>query len=467
MSRPLTLLRCLSILALIASPAFAKPPAVTLTTIVRHAEGLTLNWQASSPELQFTVESRTTLGTGTWEPVPDNPWPTPTLSFTDARPESAAHYYRVAFAPIPGQRGRLISATKVSTLNKALIQFIFQQAEFPIPADKEVNFYKIIYETVDAQGLRTTASGALALPVGVTTPLPLISYQHGSILEREDVPSRLNLEGLIGVAFATSGYAAVLPDYLGLGDSPGFHPYHHADSEATCVVDLLRAARTYCSANGVALNEKLFLTGYSQGGHATLAALRAIESSHAAEFSVTACAAGAGAYDLSETTLNRFLQGIPVPNPYYYPYLIGAFVDVYGFTNSLGDLLRQPWRLIIPPLFNGITGSDLINAALPANALDAFEPNLIATLQSDPEHPLRHALADNDLLDWTPLTRLRLYHCSGDQDVTPLNSKIAYDRFRARGATQVELIDPAAGADHTGCVSPTLLGGKAWFDSLR
>jgi hypothetical protein len=444
----------------------AVPPSVTVTNVARTEAGLSLKWTASSPELQFTVESQDSLGAA-WQPVPGPTWPAIETQFTDTRPAADARFYRVAFEPKPGQRGRLISATKVSTLNKAIIGFIFSTAGISLVPQYDVDYFKVVYETVDAQGLRTTASGGLALPVGLTAPKPLMSYQHGTVTEREDVPSRLNTEGYIGVAFATSGYAAVLPDYVGLGDSPGVHPYMHAQSHATATIDLLRAARTYCSANGIALNDKLFLTGYSQGGHATLAALREIEAAHAAEFPVTACSAGAGAYDLSGTTLQDLLQGQPEPNPYYAAFLLNSYTDVYGLAPSLGALLRQPWKVTIPPLFNGLTSGDTINAAMPPAPLDALDSELVSILRSGQPHPLRSALQDNDLLAWVPKAPLRLYACSGDQDVPPANSKVAYDGFRASGATQVTLQDPGPGLSHGDCAIPTIVSTLQWFNTLR
>jgi hypothetical protein len=71
------------------------------------------------------------------------------------------------------------------------------------------------------------------------------------------------------------------------------------------------------------------------------------------------------------------------------------------------------------------------------------------------------------LYRWKPRAPLRLYHCSGDLDVDPANSQVALASFHALGATQVELIDPQPGADHSGCAQPSLLQAKAWFDSLK
>ena len=38
-----------------------------------------------------------------------------------------------------------------------------------------------------------------------------------------------------------------MPDYLGMGESPGLHPYVHGESEATATLDMIRAAREFIS----------------------------------------------------------------------------------------------------------------------------------------------------------------------------------------------------------------------------
>jgi pimeloyl-ACP methyl ester carboxylesterase len=271
----------------------------------------------------------------------------------------------------------------------------------------------------------------------------------------------------IGLAFATSGYAAVLPDYLGLGDSPGLHPYHHARSEATAGVDMLRAARTFCASNGFSLNNELFLCGYSQGGHATMALLRELETFHTNEFTVTACAPMAGAYDLSGVTTSNFLSGAIAPNPYYFLYLLAAYQSVYHLAPSLADLLASPYDTNLPALLAQNPTGDQLNAALPGDPVKILKPEYLADLLSNPRHPLRLALQENDLYRWRPRSPLRLYHCAADQDVIFANSQVALASFQSLGATQVELIDPVPTADHGGCSEPSLMLAKTWFDSLR
>ncbi|MFN0074264.1 MAG: lipase family protein, partial [Chloroflexota bacterium] len=110
--------------------------------------------------------------------------------------------------------------------------------------------------------------------------------------------------------FASYGYAVVVADYLGLGSSPGYQAYCHARSEATCVVDALRAGKSLCASNNVTLNAQLFLAGYSQGGHVTMAAHRELETFHTNEFTVTASAPCAGPYDLGGVTIESLLTRV-------------------------------------------------------------------------------------------------------------------------------------------------------------
>ena len=60
-----------------------------------------------------------------------------------------------------------------------------------------------------------------------------------------------------------------------------FHPYLHADSQATTVIDSVRAARKCRRCGGrQALGQAVF-TGYSQGSHASMTAYRAAEREYA------------------------------------------------------------------------------------------------------------------------------------------------------------------------------------------
>jgi hypothetical protein len=465
---PIVLLAGLLGAGLWSQPCAQGPVAVQVTNLPGAGPRLFLSWAGSGPGSAYTVQSRDTLSGGLWVSVRgEQPWPISAEHWSDLRPaDEPARFYRVVTVSA-AERGKLVASVLTSYLTTGLLAPLLAGQGIPVVPQYDVSVYKLVYETVDPLGGRTQASGALIVPQVTGQALPLVSYQHGTLTRKSDAPSAtLFGETLIGVVLATSGYVAALPDYLGLGDSPGLHPYHHASSEATASVDMLRAARAFCASNNIALNGQLFLCGYSQGGHVTMALHRELEAYHTNQFIITASAPMAGAYDLSGVTTDDVLGGRPQPNPYYFAYLLAAYQDVYRLAPGLADLLAPPYDSTLPPLLDGQHSGGQINAAMPADVRQVLKPEVLAAFQTNPSHPLRIALRDNDLYRWTPRAPVRLYHCSGDQDVIFANAQVAWESFRSRGA-QAQLVNPVPGGDHADCALPSLLEAKAWFDSLK
>ncbi len=190
----------------------------------------------------------------------------------------------------------VVEVTYSKTLLSEAIASFFGDYAQNLQYNYDVNLYKIDYNTIDPEGNPTLASGLAIVPVSTTKSFPLLSYQHGTTLMKTNVPSQMKGDFEAGLIFATDGYIVACPDYLGLGDGTQLHPYLHAKSEATAVIDMLRAVRQFCKTKGFLLNNQLFLTGYSQGGHATMAALKMIEEQYSTEFNITACSPMAGLY---------------------------------------------------------------------------------------------------------------------------------------------------------------------------
>jgi hypothetical protein len=475
MSMPKTRLFPVFLIAFLA--AARSTPAQTTNTLTIGPltwgpNGWALSWQPFDPGMAYTVQFQDALQDGLWRiPPSSTPYPIADNSWADPSSTNLSRFYRVVALP-PTERGTIISSNLITTNTAATLAILFNFAGVPIVPQYGVRFYKIVYRTIGPLGQPTLASGALLLPENFGQPLPLVSYQHGTVTQTNLAPSSMNLlssEVSVGVAFASTGYAAVTPDYLGLGDSPGLHPYCHARSEATACIDMLRAARTFCAGNGYVLTNRLFLCGYSQGGHATMALLRELEAYYTNEFSVTACAPMAGPYDLSGVTTTNFLSGVAQPNPYYFLYFLAAYQNVYQLAPSLASILAPPYDTTLPPLLNGNTPGGTINAAMPpdGNPVEILKPEYLAAFRSNPRHPLRLALQDNDVYYWIPRAPLHLYHCAADRDVVIANSFEALATFQSLGATQVQLFDPLPSADHGGCSIPSLADAKAWFDSLR
>jgi len=466
---PVVLGACLFSLSSDFQSAFAQ---LQITVLNPSLSSFQVGWSALDPTNAYTVQYRDGLGDAIWLNAPHTaPWPISVTQWTDPRTSPASQRFYRVLAVESAQRGQLLTNTTLASYSQGTVAFMLGYAQIPVTAEYGVNVIKLRYETIDPWGGRTIASGLLGLPQEISTNLPLVSYQHGTLVATNEAPSvtvtSLSGEGMLSIVMATSGYAVVVPDYLGLGDSPPLHQYHHARSEATACVDMLRAARAYCASNGVTLSGKLFLAGYSQGGHVTMALHREIEEFHTNEFTITASAPMAGAYDLSGTTLDDFLSDRPKPNPYYYAYLVAAYQAVYHLAPSLADMLTPPYDTTLPPLFHGNAIGDEINTNMPPDPRQILKSEYLTALQVDSNNPFRVALRDHDLYNWAPRAPMRLYHCGGDQDVLIANSEIATNVMHSLGATNVTLVVTSPTLDHGDCAQPSLLNAKTWFDTLK
>lgn len=148
----------------------------------------------------------------------------------------------------------------------------------------DVELHRLVVPLVFPRtGEMVTLTGLLALPVGVTGPLPVVSWQHGTILTFDGVPSNMvkladpayvmsyptdSAETLFNVhRFAGQGYAVIAADYVGKG------PLRNGRSEAYAVKDItvqtclriLEAGLATMRTMGLATGP-LFLNGWSQGG---------------------------------------------------------------------------------------------------------------------------------------------------------------------------------------------------------
>ena len=369
--------------------------------------------------------------------------------------------------------GNIVSATQIASVSKAEAAALFIAASVPLVPVYDVKIYKIVYLTTDESGALINASGALVVPQNLAAPAPLLSSQHGTTTLKLDVASTAPAAGqpylhLEALAFGTAGYIAVLPDYIGYGDSGNrFHPYLHAKTSATAVVNLLTAAKTYCATNSIALSGKLFLTGYSEGGYATMAATREIQENHAAQFAITASAPMAGPYDLSTSMLD-VLNSASYPSPGILAFAFWAYDRVYAL-NVLNQVFRPVFAAKLDTLFDG--SHDLassINPALSTDIATLFQAQFLTDFRGSGAVALKSRIHENNLYNWTPAVAMRLIHCQGDDIVAFKNSQTAFSNFSTNGAKRfVQLLDPFPPGNHATCAGPAVLAAKTWFDSLR
>ena len=333
----------------------------------------------------------------------------------------------------------LVSAELVFEYSTFVIGFFGS----PAPNDYPVNFYKITYTTTDTDGQPTVASGAVTIPITEEcNTFPMTAYCHGTVLRRLDVPSERNLESTIITGLSSAGYIGLAPDYLGLGEDEGVHPYVHAESQATATLDMISATREFLETTDVQDNGQVFITGYSQGGHAAMAALKYAQDNNLVdEMGIAGGAPLSGPYDMSGSQANLILSDEPYSTPGYVIYLLVSYQSVYGnLYNELSDVIIAPYATEVAPYFDGVQNEfsmSVVNDILPDNIDEFMRDSVLTNFENNPNHPLRVALADNDLFDWAPNFPLRMYYCDADEQVAFTNSTTTEQIMITNGATDV------------------------------
>lgn len=333
-----------------------------------------------------------------------------------------------------------------------------------------VTVEKISYPTKGSAGEATNATGALMLPSGTDADCqgdrPILLHAHGTATERYyDFTQVGNLDNPAGVRatlmaanFAAQGYIVVVPNYAGYDKSDlDYHPYLNAKQQSQEMVTALDTARSIIKQQQAANNAnylnvkdsgKLFLTGYSQGGHVAMATAQLLEQQGKP---VTAIAPSSGPYALAAFGDAIFSGNVNIGATAFAPLLARSLQNVNG------KIYRNPTELFSNQyagtnLPSATSFEDLIKAGkLPQTALfqaspteqgfgfaaenyliqTAYRANYLADVQANPdnllagtgvlpaENPqseLRRALKANDLRGYIPTMPTLI--CGGNQDPT-------------------------------------------------
>lgn len=335
------------------------------------------------------------------------------------------------------------------------------------PARNAVRLYRIRYPSmVPEQGNRPIlASGLLAVPVVDATALPLVSYQHGTVYGRQQVPSfpEQSPETQLMIAqFAGQGYLLIGADYFGLGLSEAPEGYMVKGSHQQAGQDMLIAARAVLADLGLS-DTGLFLAGWSQGGFVTMALLEKLEQ---AGIPVRAAATASAPID-PFAALNGFLS---FPRENDADWVNSLFIlSSFSFENYYG----------IPGLARSLFNEAHYEAARKAYEREPVDPATIPTdLHAliraeyfDPQFFAASAygrlLAQAESYRRVIATPVRNYYGEADEAITTGVARMSerYQQAMGRGNPKVEAVSTGQ-TSHRGTFARAVPHWKAWFDGL-
>lgn len=314
----------------------------------------------------------------------------------------------------------------------------------------DVTIKYVQYSTRAPGGEAVRASAGVLVPggsnAGCTGARPVVLYGHGTATSKSKNMAQVSSDteaGLMMAMYAAQGFIVVAPNYVGYDGSLDWHPFLNAKSQATDMIDALRAAKSHLAeAGGTTASPALLITGYSQGGHVAMATHREIQENYAGEFTVTASAPMSGPYNL--VTLFDVAAGpgpVPAGALLFAPLLFTSYQNSYGGIYSApSEVYQSPYDRTAPGIFPSASSvADLMAAGkLPADPTlraiwgegglltDSFRAGYATSA-------FRTAAQNNTLLGWTPTRPMAL--CGGAQDPTifySVNTTAAQADFASR-----------------------------------
>ena len=360
----------------------------------------------------------------------------------------------------------IVSCQLYKTITKEEFKASLKKRHLPkgmVPARYTVDVYDVTYYTKWHDGSTIKASGLYFVPQNPKKPMPELIYHHGTRMNKGR-NAKLGGEENICLSLAMDGYAVIMPDYIGLGNGDKFHLYQHAESEGQASVDMLFATREMNDSLKLKTNGMLFLTGYSEGGHATLATQKLIQDRYADKIHVTASSPMSGAYDMCGVQGEVMFK--TYSRPHYLPYLLRGYNEVYHFVPDINKVYKHPYDSIIAAYFDGKHSMDQIDNVLPHVPKDMLLDTFLNLYVTDPAFPLNVELKLNSLCDWKPEAPVQLCYCDSDEQVTPKNAKVAYKTMHANGAQHITLRRAGINFTHTRCALISILYTKMYFDSF-
>lgn len=360
---------------------------------------------------------------------------------------------------------------------------VFPNADIQETA-QAVDLHKVSYRSLNDKNNSVVLSGLVALPKG-EAPKGLVIFNHGTTTDRNMSPSRYKGDKtaseteLAILAFASGGYAVAMPDYLGLGDEKGFHPYPLGAVNALSAIDIIAPARLIAERQRVKIGSKLFVTGYSEGGAAAMWTARELEKRNGANYDLTAFAPLSGPYDLSGTTREWLLTPTKTPEGMIIRLYLLSYMTQYfhkSRNTKLTDYFKPAMALAISTAYNKNRKDDDIIKRLGIAATlmraktleDVLTPRFKKALETlDTSDIVIREMQKNDVYDWKPRAPMLLVYLEGDAVVDQKSSEKAFRTIKNNGANIERFVIKDQNLNHITAAAPALWQARLFFDRIK
>jgi len=402
---------------------------------------------------------------------------------------------------------QLVSATVIEDVNTSVMMQVIHSS---IDANATNAFgykaVKIRYNTTNQNDEAVVASGLLVIPTAsadyqayrASQGLPpfsvsMINENHGTIFTNAEAPTSVEVtNGLPDYPTAIlmagyAGFAAIIPDYIGYGDTNDItHPYMLKKASVQVSVDMIKASIKYMEENGVVLNYQLYVSGYSQGGYNAMAVGQSIDEGSVSNVNLMGVAPMDGPYSIEDLGDKEIDANSVMLYPGFLAYLANSYAYYYDDVD-LTDIVVETNTTLYQSLFDGSHSGPEIHAGLgltinygfAAYTADAvFKESFINDYQNNPDNVIRSKFQENKSYtsSWVPKTKVNLIHCLDDEIIPFFLAQNAFDDLVATGADvtlspipseYIPAATPESPFVHSRCGSPAYGTAVKWFNAIR
>jgi hypothetical protein len=339
---------------------------------------------------------------------------------------------------------------------------------FP-PAKYPVKLYRVKYNSVIPEfGNRpTVASGLIAIPENGSDSMPLLMYQHGTTFSKTEAPSfpDNSMETKIMIArFASQGYVVSCADYFGKGLSDLPDSYLVLKSTQQACVDMLFATQSILAARKIKTGA-FFISGWSQGGWATLTYLQKLES---LGIPVTAAATASAPAD-GQVMYNRWFNNYQPIDAVYLPGCITLQIQAQEYylqqVGLTASAIRPEYLQPSIEFYNGNIDWDTFRKQTKDKLQDYLKPEFLASGNAC-ESPYWKVLDQSQAYRWRSHTPMYNYYGGSDEVVPVFIAKLPETFQKVLGGGPTTAVYAGDKADHRATFLYSVLHEKKWFDGF-
>jgi len=363
------------------------------------------------------------------------------------------------------ERLKQILTTELSTFETTPMGITFPEPQ------NGVKLYKVIYKTAipEKNNKATEASGLIAVPDLSPSGkvFPLVSWQHGTVYTKKEVPSQPenSMETRMILAhLGGNGYVVIGADYIGMGISDEPNSYMVKDSSVKACADMLIASKKVLEELGVNTG-KLFLSGWSQGAYNTQIFRRYLEQQGVSITAAATASTPSSPWMLSTRWTFK-------PSRYDAQWILGTVAQLlnsyehyYGLEGLVTEALRAEYvQQAIDFYDNNLAWSDVAQS-WPMDSADFFQPEFARKIALG-DNDFAKLLLENQAYEWRSRTPTRYYWGDSDEAIAPYIAKLPIDYQNTVGGVQAEAIHAGQNADHRGTFVFGVYDQKTWFDGF-